>query len=540
MSESKQFLNIIRIFDPDQQTELIEIMKQYNFDEIIERRGTNCVKYDLLKKDFGNENLVPLWVADMDFRTPDFIVNAIKKRLEHEIFGYTFDSDSYYNSIIEWVHYKHNWKIQREWLSYIPGIVKGIGFVLQCFTKPGDKVIIQPPVYHPFRIVPENMHREVVYNPLKTVDDIYEMDFENLESVIDEHCKVLILCNPHNPGGVVWKKDTLVKLAEVCAKHNILVISDEIHAEMAYPQYTHHPFATVSETAANCSITFITKPGDKVIIQPPVYHPFRIVPENMHREVVYNPLKTVDDIYEMDFENLESVIDEHCKVLILCNPHNPGGVVWKKDTLVKLAEVCAKHNILVISDEIHAEMAYPQYTHHPFATVSETAANCSITFMAPSKTFNIAGIVTSYSIIPNAEIREKFYSFMEAGEFNAGTIFAYTATEAAYTYGAEWLQQMRMYITENVRFVDEYCKSKLPKIKVYPPQASFLVWLDCRDLKLSQPELVSLFQDKAGLLLNDGSMFGPGGEGHMRLNIGCPRSVLSSALDALKKAIDKK
>ena len=181
MSESKQFLNIIRIFDPDQQTELIEIMKQYNFDEIIERRGTNCVKYDLLKKDFGNENLVPLWVADMDFRTPDFIVNAIKKRLEHEIFGYTFDSDSYYNSIIEWVHYKHNWKIQREWLSYIPGIVKGIGFVLQCFTKPGDKVIIQPPVYHPFRIVPENMHREVVYNPLKTVDDIYEMDFENLE-----------------------------------------------------------------------------------------------------------------------------------------------------------------------------------------------------------------------------------------------------------------------------------------------------------------------------------------------------------------------
>lgn len=391
-------------------------MKQYNFDEIIERKGTNCVKFDNLKERFGNEHLTPLWVADMDFRTPDFIVNAIRKRCEHEIFGYTFDSDSYYNSIIEWVHYKHNWKIQREWISYIPGIVKGIGFVLQCFTQPGDKVIIQPPVYHPFRIVPENMNRKVVYNPLKMVDGVYEMDFEQLESVIDEHCKVLILCNPHNPGGVVWKKDTLAKLAEVCAQHNILVISDEIHAEMAYPQYTHHPFATVSETAANCGITF----------------------------------------------------------------------------------------------------------------------------MAPSKTFNIAGIVTSYSIIPNAEIREKFYSSWKAGEFNAGTVFAYTATEAAYTYGAEWLQQMRMYITENVRFVDEYCKSKLPKIKVYPPQASFLVWLDCRDLKLNQTELVSLFQDKAGLLLNDGSMFGPGGEGYMRLNIGCPRSVLSSALDALKKAIDKK
>lgn len=155
-------------------------MKQYNFDEIIERKGTNCVKFDNLKERFGNEHLTPLWVADMDFRTPDFIVNAIRKRCEHEIFGYTFDSDSYYNSIIEWVHYKHNWKIQREWISYIPGIVKGIGFVLQCFTQPGDKVIIQPPVYHPFRIVPENMNRKVVYNPLKMVDGVYEMVSSNL------------------------------------------------------------------------------------------------------------------------------------------------------------------------------------------------------------------------------------------------------------------------------------------------------------------------------------------------------------------------
>ncbi|RHR34926.1 putative C-S lyase [Parabacteroides sp. AF18-52] len=391
-------------------------MKQYNFDEVIERRGTNCVKYDALKERYGNGDLTPLWVADMDFRTPDFIVNAIRKRCEHEIFGYTFGSDSYYNSIIEWVDYKQKWKIKREWLSYIPGIVKGIGFVIQCFTKPGDKVIIQPPVYHPFRIVPESMKREVVNNPLKLVNGVYEMDFEQLESVIDEQCKILILCNPHNPGGIVWKKDTLVKLADICAKHNILVISDEIHAEMAYPQFTHHPFATVSDTAANCSITF----------------------------------------------------------------------------------------------------------------------------MAPSKTFNIAGIVTSYSIVPNEKIRKEFYEFLEAGELDDGTIFAYTATEAAYTYGAEWLQQMRMYVMENVRFVDEFFKTKLPKIKVYPPQASFLVWLDCRDLKLSQEDLVHLFLDKAGILLNDGSMFGPGGEGYMRLNVGCPRSVLDKALNALKKAIDKK
>lgn len=391
-------------------------MKHYNFDEIIERRGTDSIKYDQLEERFGNADLLPLWVADMDFRTPDFIVEALRKRCEHEIFGYTYASDAYYESIINWVHYKHNWQIRKEWISYIPGIVKGIAFALQCFTRPGDKVVIQPPVYHPFRIVPESMGRQVVYNPLKVIDGIYEMDFEHLESLLDDSCKVLILCNPHNPGGIVWKKETLIRLAEVCARRHLLVISDEIHAEMAYPQYKHHPFASVSETAASCSLTF----------------------------------------------------------------------------------------------------------------------------MAPSKTFNIAGIVTSYAIIPDETIRKQFYSFLEAGEFGDGTIFAYTATTAAYTYGAEWLQQMRMYIMENVRFVDEFMKANLPKIKVYLPQASFLVWLDCRDLHLDQQTLVQLFQDKAGLALNDGTLFGPGGEGHMRLNIGCPRSVLDKAMKALKKAIDKK
>lgn len=391
-------------------------MKQYDFDEVIDRHGTDSVKFDELKSRFGNEDLMPLWVADMDFRTPDFIVEAIRKRCEHEIFGYTFASDEYFESIINWVHYKYNWRLKREWINYIPGIVKGIAFVLQCFTRPGDKVIIQPPVYHPFRLVPEGMNRKVVYNPLKEVDGCYEMDFEQLESVIDDECKVLILSNPHNPGGVVWRKETLIRLADICAKHHILVISDEIHAEMAYPQYTHSPFASVSDTAASCSICF----------------------------------------------------------------------------------------------------------------------------MAPSKTFNIAGIVSSYAIIPDEQIRNTFYSFMEAGEFCSGTIFAYTATIAAYTYGAEWLQQMRMYVMENVRFVDEFLKLQIPKIKIYPPQASFLVWLDCRGLQMSQQELVELFRDKAGLALNDGSMFGPGGEGHMRLNVGCPRSVLEKAMNALKKAVDKK
>ena len=239
----------------------------------------------------------------------------------------------------------------------------------------------------------------------------------------------------------------------------------------------------------------------------------------------------------MDFEQLESLIDKDCKMLILSNPHNPGGVVWEKEALVKLAQICSAHGILVISDEIHAEMTYPQFRHHPFATISEEAAACSVTFMAPSKTFNIAGIVSSYALVPNTRIREKFYSFLEAGELNAGTIFAFIATKAAYTYGAEWLQQMRSYVIENVNFVDEYLKKNIPQIKVYRPQASFLVWLDCRELKLTQPELVQLFEDKAGLALNDGTMFGKEGEGFMRLNIGCPRSILNKALESLKKAI---
>lgn len=389
-------------------------MKHYNFDEVINRKGTSCVKYDGLKDAYqGKENLIPLWVADMDFATPDFIIDALKKRCEHPIFGYTFDDDEYYASILAWLNYKYNWKAEREWITYIPGIVKGIGLAVQCFTQPGDKVIIQPPVYHPFRLVPTRMGREVVYNPLKLEDGVYKMDFEQLESLIDKDCKMLILSNPHNPGGIVWEKETLVKLAQICSAHGILVISDEIHAEMTYPQFRHHPFATVS-------------------------------PE---------------------------------------------------------------------------------------------AAACSVTFMAPSKTFNIAGIVSSYAIVPDAQLREKFYSFLEAGELNAGTIFAFTATKAAYTYGAEWLQQMRSYVIENVNFVDEYLKKNIPQIKAYRPQASFLIWLDCRELGLSQPDLVHLFEDKAGLALNDGTMFGKEGEGFMRLNVGCPRSILSKALESLKKAI---
>ena len=388
-------------------------MKTYDFDEIIERRGTNCVKYDALGEVFGKSDLLPIWVADMDFRTPDFIVNALKERCEHPIFGYTFPSDEYTDSIIRWLHELHGWSIQKEWITFIPGIVKGIAHVLDCFTKEGDKVIIQPPVYHPFRLVPEKMKREIVNNPLKLVD------------------------------------------------------------------------------------------GE----------------------------------YKMDFEQLESIIDSDCKLLILSNPHNPGGIVWKKETLQELARICAKNNMLVISDEIHSEMVYPGFTHHPFPTVSDEAESCSITFSAPSKTFNIAGIIASYAIVPDDKLREQFFGFLESREYNHGAIFSYIATTAAYSEGAAWRRQMIEYVMENVRFTDEYLQKNLPQIKVYQPHASFLIWLDCTGLGLSQHKLMSLMEDKAGLAVNNGAMFGKEGIGFIRINVGCPKSILETALNSLVKAI---
>lgn len=391
-------------------------MKDFNFDTIIARKNTHSVKYDGMKVEYGREDLLSLWVADMDFATPSFIIDAIRNRCEHPILGYTFAPDSYYTTIMHWIKQLYDYEIQREWLAYIPGIVKGISFCIQCFTKPGDKIIIQPPVYHPFRRMPTMQNRIVVDNPLRLVDGCYEMDFNHLESIIDSDCKMFILCNPHNPGGVVWSKDTLIHLAEICYEKGILVVSDEIHAEMVYSKYKHHPFASISEIA--------------------------------------------------------------------------------------------KQN--------------------------------SITLMAPSKTFNMAGIVSSYTIVPNETLRKTFFHYLETSELNSAHLFAYVATEAAYKYGMKWRNEMLSYVEENIAFVERYLASHIKQIKVYPTQASFLVWLDCRALNISQKELVSLFVDEAKLALNDGSMFGIEGTGYMRLNIGCPRSILQKALNNLKIAVERK
>jgi cystathionine beta-lyase len=389
-------------------------MGKTNFDQIIDRRGTGALKLEVLQERYGDANLLPLWVADMDFETPSFITEALRKRLEHSLFGYTVDPVEYWPTVMQWIKDHHQWEVKREWLSFIPGIVKGIGMVVNVFLKEDEKVIIQPPVYHPFRLTPEGNGREVVWNPLKE--------------------------------------------------------------------------------------------------QP-------------------------DGSYAMDFEQLAQVADEKCKLLVLSNPHNPAGIVWDKETLVRLAEFCYDHHILVISDEIHCDMALWGNKHHPFASVSEKAAACSITFGAPSKTFNIAGIVSSYAIVPNEEIRTKFYSWLAANELNEPTLFAPIATIAAFQQGEEWRKEMLHYVEENINFVIDFCKQYLPGIKALRPQASFLVWLDCRGLGLEQKELVRLFVEKAHLALNDGSMFGPGGTGFMRMNVGSPRAILEKALKQLQAAL---
>jgi cystathionine beta-lyase len=385
-------------------------MKSYNFEEIIDRKGSGSIKTDALPERFGRSDLLPMWVADMDFRTPDFILDAIREVCNHGILGYVERPAAYCESIVQWILERHQWEIQAEWLQFLPGVVKSIAFCVSHFTQPGDKIIIQPPVYYPFRSVPEHLGRTIVNNPLQEIDGTYRMNLQHLRTIINSDCKMLILCNPHNPVGITWEKETLQELAEICVKNNILIISDEIHADLALFGHKHIPFATISGFAQ---------------------------------------------------EN-------------------------------------------------------------------------SITLMAPSKTFNMAGIVSSFCIIPNPVVRKDFFHYLKASELDQMHIFAGVATVAAYRQGAAWLQQMLAYVEQNILFVQTYLQQHLPMIKAIIPQASFLIWLDCRALGLSQKDLVALFVDKAKLALNDGSTFGLEGEGFMRMNIGCPQAIVATALERLK------
>lgn len=388
---------------------------RYNFDEIIERKNTNCVKYDKLESYFGAKDLLPLWVADMDFKVPPCISEAIVERANHEIYGYTYRGDSCINSIQNWLKTRHNWGIPKEWISSSPGVVTALSILLMSLTKEGDKIAIQSPVYHPFAQVINDTKRKLVLNPLSLTEKGYEIDFTHLEDL------------------------------------------------------------------AKAGLT----------------------------------------------------------ALILSNPHNPVGRVFTKEELLQLGNLANTYNFLIISDEIHQDLIFEGYKHIPIASLSDELAQRTITCIAPSKTFNVAGLASSVVIIPNVKLKQQYEKLLCSLHLNSGNLFGHTAMQAGYENGAEWLDQLMVYLQGNVNFLRSYLNENIPNIKLIEPEATYLLWLDCRALDIKTEQLNQLLIQKAGLALNKGTTFGPEGEGFLRINIGCPRSVLKEALDKIKMIVNE-
>ncbi|HPG32259.1 MAG: putative C-S lyase [Lentimicrobiaceae bacterium] len=386
----------------------------YNFDEIIDRSNTSCVKYDLRQLFFGDKNLIPMWVADMDFRTPDFIMEAIRERAKHEILGYSIRPESYYTSLIEWIKRRHNWKIQQDWIAFSPGIVPAVNMAVLAFTRQREKIIVQPPVYFPF------------FDAVK--------------------------------------------------KHR--------------------------------------------------------------RKLVFNPLIMDNGRYRMDYENLEELCRDGARMLIISNPHNPGGNAWTAGELKKMADICLKYNVLIISDEIHSDLVNRGYQHTVLASISPEIAARTITMNAPSKTFNIAGMATSSVIISNPQLMKKFRKILDALHIDMGNIFGTVASTAAYTHGDAWLEQLLDYIDGNINTLINFTQKHLPGIKVIRPEATYMAWMDFSSTGMNDKELKKFMIEEARLGLNEGVQFGIGGEGFMRINLACPRATLTQALEQLKTAFN--
>lgn len=389
-------------------------MKKYDFDCVIDRRDTCATKYDGLDQMFGRHDVTPLWIADLDFAVCPDITAALRRRLEHPVLGYSAAPDSYWQSIIDWQRRRHGFAISREELSFVPGVVKGIALAVNYFTRRGDGIVIQPPVYHPFRMVIEGNGRRAIENPLRFDGTSYSMDLDHLAAVVREQ-----------------------------------------------------------------------KP----------------------------------------------------RMMILCNPHNPIGIQWDRDTLARVAAICRAAGVIVVSDEIHGDLMLRGRSHIPFADAGPDARAVAVTLGAPSKTFNIPGLVSSWMVVKDPGLRRGFYHWLEVNEFNAPVLISTIGAEAAYRHGEEWLGQMLAYVESNIDFVNDYLQRNVPDVRAVMPEASFLMWLDFRNLGLSQEELMRLMVEKAHLALNDGAMFGSQGIGFVRLNVGTPRCVLRTALDHIRDAV---
>ena len=399
----------------------METFMKYDFHQICDRKNTNCIKWDFNQYIFGQDDVIPMWVADMDFPVAPPIVEALKKRAEHGFYGYTAAGAGVIQSVVDRMWNKYAWKINPEWIVFTPGVVPALNVAVRALTHPGDEIILQEPVYYPFFPAVTSSGCQVVNNQLKLINGRYEMDYEDLEHQFQARIGML-----------------------------------------------------------------------------PV--PSRI------------------------------------KAIILCNPHNPVGRLWSREELTRLGETVIKHGAVVISDEIHCELLYKGHQHTPFASLSETFERNSITCMSPSKTFNLAGLEISSIIIPDKKLRHLFTNTM-TGIVPHPNLFGYTALEAAYRFGDEWLAQLLDYLQGNLDFLLKYFADSIPQIKVVKPQGTYLVWLDCRDLGLDDMTLRSFMRDKAKVGLDDGFLFGYGGSGFQRMNIACPRPVLEEALRRIEKTV---
>lgn len=387
--------------------------KRYDFDKVIDRRGTDCLKYDFAVERGKPADVLPFWVADMDFAVADEVKEALVQRVQHGIFGYSDSKGGYFDAVAAWYRRNFNWQVQPQWLVKTPGVVFALAMAVQAFTKAGDGVLIQRPVYYPFSQVIEANGRRLVNSPLRFNGSRYEMDLADFERQITEN---------------------------------------------------------------------------------------------------------------------------NVKLFILCSPHNPVGRVWSESELRAVGDICLRHGVIVVSDEIHADFTWEGHRHRVFASLGQSYADNCIVCTAPSKTFNLAGLQVSNIFIPNDKLRQRFLAAMDRAGYSQLNALGLVACEAAYTHGQQWLDQVRQYIYANIQFVEQYFRQHIPQIKLVKPEGTYLLWLDCSSLEMTAAQRERWLLEIAGLWLDDGSMFGSEGNDFERLNVACSRATLQQGLDRLRDA----
>jgi len=392
------------------------MLLKYNFDINMERRGTNCEKWDFLEEEFGKKDLLALWVADMDFPAPPEVLEALHKKIDEGALGYPIAPDSLLKAINDWQKNRHGWEIGKEAVTWAPGVVAGLAFSIMAYTKPGDGVIIQTPVYPPF-------------------------------------------------------------------------------------------YATISESG---------------------------------RRIVKNPLKREKDRYVMDLESLEKLVTPTCRTLILCSPHNPVARVWTREELEALSELAERKDMIIISDEIHQDLVYSDAKHMSIASLSEEMSSRTVTFVAPSKTFNIAGMNSSVALIPDEKLRARYVSVLNRLHLSSLSILGLTAMETAYGKCAGWLDELMAYLEENRNFTEKFVRERMPKAKMDHPEGTYIFWIDFRGYGFNSETLMDLLVNEAGVALNNGRNFGTEGDGFARINIGTNREMLKKALEKIAKALEAK